>query len=175
METQDKNVTKAKAKAERGLLRRRLKKDACPTKFPNLAPYFSSEKADDRSGVATTSSRWARGAERADAAAATFLEADKISILQVKHLDIVRVQICENIDISVRILRSRNSHSILIVENVHFQEIAEKLDRTCMPRGVHEIVEDTSIQFYSITKNSEGMPKMAFSLEITEQLGFEMW
>lgn len=85
-ETQDKKVTKAKVKAERGLRKRSLKRDACPTKFPNLAPYFSSEKSEERSGEASTSNRWANQAERADSAAARFLEADKISGLQVNFI-----------------------------------------------------------------------------------------
>lgn len=58
---------------------------------------------------------------------------------------------------------------------VLFQELVEKLDRTCMHGGVHELLKETSIQFYAVTKNSEGMPKIVFSLEITEELGFEMW
>lgn len=77
-------MTKAKAKLG-GLKVRSLKKDAVPTTFPNLAPYFSTDKPEARSGEAAASSRWAKESERVEVASSRFLDEDRISSLQVYY------------------------------------------------------------------------------------------
>jgi hypothetical protein len=84
-DTQDHHTTKARGKRETGLQLCRLKKDACPTRFPNLATYFSTEKPEPRSGRATSSARWEADIASLEEASATFLEQVHIMKHELKY------------------------------------------------------------------------------------------
>jgi hypothetical protein len=58
---------------------------------------------------------------------------------------------------------------------VSLQELHEKLDRSCLPGGVYEVREPTIIRFFTVKHDRRGAPKMGFSLEVMENMEFDIW
>ena len=79
-ETRDSNSTRQKPKEHGGLQRKLLKKNAIPTKFPNLPHYYSKPKLIEGTGLLVFSeTRWQRQLENLEVANAAFLESSKLT------------------------------------------------------------------------------------------------
>ena len=87
-EKQDSNLQRASRLTPLKL--RLLKKDAIPTKFPNVPQYLSADKSELRSEASTSSERHKSVYDRAEAAAEAFLQQDEISSLDELRLRLDR-------------------------------------------------------------------------------------
>jgi hypothetical protein len=77
----DSNVTRTKNKSASSLSRKKLRKDAVPSQFPNVPAYYSKEAALTRTETATSSSRRERQSKAMEDAASEFLRMDEVSSL----------------------------------------------------------------------------------------------
>jgi hypothetical protein len=55
------------------------------------------------------------------------------------------------------------------------EEIREKLDRSCLPKGVIEVAQDNKLFFLSFGNESSSGPQVTFSLVITEGMTVSMF
>jgi hypothetical protein len=76
----DSNVTRTKNKSAT-LSRKKLRKEAVPSQFPNVPAYYSKEAAPTRTETSTSLSRRERQSKAMEDAASEFLKIDEVSSL----------------------------------------------------------------------------------------------
>ena len=54
-------------------------------------------------------------------------------------------------------------------------EIEEKLDRSCLPTGILEVMTDCGLVFYSLSVNEYGKMRVKYSLKINESMEFQVF
>jgi hypothetical protein len=55
------------------------------------------------------------------------------------------------------------------------QELNQKLDRQCLPKGLLELVSDEKITFLSVKEDARKRPTVLYSLTVLDSLQFSMW
>ena len=83
--TEDSHRHRKKQKLNRELMRKRLKPNAVPTQFPNLASYLSEKEVKPRSSTTSSEQRFENASVRQEALNMEFFDQDKIqSISDIK-------------------------------------------------------------------------------------------